>query len=139
MRTRGLKVLQKRARSRGQTRRIEDGECVGCFSDDFLKGYSICAMADASPHAVYCIQACTLTFYENVRDLTSLKYIHIYGWQRDSPVRDADYEPFDSILCPNRSQKSQEISIRRSSNDVRTLRDHEDCRAEFSPTRQHLF
>jgi len=25
-----------------------------------------------------------------------------FDWQRDSPVRDADYEPFDSILCPNR-------------------------------------
>ncbi len=60
------------------------------------------------------------------------------GWQRDSPVRGAGYEPFDSILCPNRSQKSQEISIRRSSNDVRTLRDQESHRAEFSPMRQFL-
>jgi len=58
--------------------------------------------------------------------------------QRDSPVRDVDYEPFDSILCPNRSQKSQEISIRRSLNEVRTLRDQESCRAEFSLMRQHL-
>jgi len=60
-----------------------------------------------------------------------------FDWQRDSPVRDAGYEPFDSILCPNRSQKSQEISIRRSSNDVRTLRGQESRRAEFSSTRQH--
>jgi len=60
-----------------------------------------------------------------------------FGWQRDPPVRGAGYEPFDSILCPNRSQKSQEISIRRSSNDVRTLRGQESRRAEFSPTRQH--
>ena len=64
-------------------------------------------------------------------------YISSYDWQRDSPVRDAGYEPFDSILCPNRSQKSQEISIRRSSNDVRTLRDQKSHRAEFSLTRQH--
>ncbi len=52
-------------------------------------------------------------------------------------VRGAGYEPFDSILCPNRSQKSEEILIRRSSNDVRTLRGQESRRAEFSPTRQH--
>lgn len=44
MRTRGLEALQKRAISRGPTRRIEDGKCVG---DDFMKGYSICAMAGA--------------------------------------------------------------------------------------------
>ncbi len=62
-----------------------------------------------------------------------------YDWQRDSPVRDVDYEPFDSILCSNRSQKSQEISIRRSLNDVRTLRDQKSHRAEFSLTRQHSF
>jgi len=37
----------------------------------------------------------------------------------------------------HRSQKSLEISIRRSSNDVRTLRGHESDRAEFSSTRQH--
>ncbi len=60
------------------------------------------------------------------------------SWQRDSSVRDVDYESFDSILCLNRSQKSQEISIRRSSNDVRTLRDQKSRRAEFSLTRQHL-
>ncbi len=63
--------------------------------------------------------------------------IFFIGRQRDSPVRDVGYEPFDSILCSNRSQKSQEISIRRSSNDVRTLRGQESRRAEFSPTRQH--
>ncbi len=56
------------------------------------------------------------------------------GRRRDSPVRGAGYEPFDSILRPNRSQKSLEISIRRSSNDVRTLCDCESCRAEFSST-----
>ena len=60
-------------------------------------------------------------------------------WQRDSSVHDVDYESFDSILCSNRSQKSQEISIRRSSNDVRTLRDQESRYAEFSLTRQHFF
>ncbi len=43
------------------------------------------------------------------------------------------------ILLQDRSQKSQEISIRRSSNEVRTLRGRESCRAEFSPTRQHPF
>ena len=59
-------------------------------------------------------------------------------WQRDSSVRDVDYESFDSILCSNRSQKSQEISIRCSLNDVRTLRDQKSHRAEFSPTRQHF-
>jgi len=67
-----------------------------------------------------------------------LFFFFFLGWQRDSPVRDAGYEPFDSILCSNRSQKSQEISIRRSSNDVRTLRDQKSRRAEFSPTRQHF-
>jgi len=69
-------------------------------------------------------------------------YIYIYivdDWQRDSSVHDVDYESFDSILCSNRSQKSQEISIRRSSNDVRTLRDQESRCAEFSLTRQHFF
>ena len=65
-------------------------------------------------------------------------FFFFFGWQRDSPVRGAGYEPFDSILCPNRSQKSQEISIRRSSNDVRTLRGQESRRAEFSPMRQPL-
>jgi len=59
------------------------------------------------------------------------------GRRRDPPVRGAGYEPFDSILRPSRSQKSLEISIRRSSNEVRTLRDRESCRAEFSPTRHH--
>ena len=39
----------------------------------------------------------------------------------------------------NRSQKSQEISIQRSSNDVRTLRDQKSHHAEFSLTRQHFF
>ncbi len=43
------------------------------------------------------------------------------NWQQDSPVHDVDYESFDSILCSNRSQKSQEISIQRNSNDVRML------------------
>ena len=52
--------------------------------------------------------------------------------QRDSSVHDVDYESFDSILCSNRSQKSQEISIRRSSNDVRTLHDQKSHHAEFS-------
>ncbi len=66
-------------------------------------------------------------------------YISIEGWQRDSSVRDVNYESFDSILCLNRSQKSQEISIQRSSNDVRTLRDQKSCHAEFSLTRQHFF
>ncbi len=61
------------------------------------------------------------------------------NWQRDSSVRDVDYESFDSILCLNRSQKSQKISIRRSSNDVRTLRDQKSHHAEFSFMRQHLF
>ncbi len=32
-------------------------------------------------------------------------------WQRDLSVHDVDYEPFDSILYLNRSQKSLEISI----------------------------
>ncbi len=58
-------------------------------------------------------------------------------WQRDSSVYDVDYESFDSILCSNRSQKSQEISIQHSSNDVRMLRDQKSRHAEFSPMRQH--
>ncbi len=59
-------------------------------------------------------------------------------WQRDLSVRDVDYESFDSILCLNRSQKSQEISIQRSSNDVRTLRGQKSHHAEFSLTWQHF-
>ena len=59
--------------------------------------------------------------------------------RRGSFIHDVDYESFDSILRLNRSQKSQEISIRRSLNDVRTLRDHESCHAEFSSTQQHSF
>ena len=54
--------------------------------------------------------------------------------QQDSFIHDINYESFDSILCSNRSQKSQEISIQRSSNDVRMLRDHESCHAEFLST-----
>ncbi len=42
---------------------------------------------------------------------------------------------FYSVL--NRSQKSQEISIQRSSNDVRTLRDQKSHHAEFSFMQQH--
>ncbi len=59
-------------------------------------------------------------------------------WQRDSSVHDVDYKSFDSILCLNRSQKSQEISIQRSLNDVRTLRDQKSHCAEFSLMRQHF-
>ncbi len=61
------------------------------------------------------------------------------SWEQDSSVHDVDYESFDSILCSNRSQKSQEISIRRSSNDVRTLRDQKSHHAEFSLMQQHSF
>ena len=62
--------------------------------------------------------------------LYSRKNNSFLSWQRDSSVRDVDYEPFDSILCSNRSQKSQEISIRRNSNDVRMLREQKSwsCR-----------
>ncbi len=51
-------------------------------------------------------------------------------WQQDSSVHDVDYESFDSILCSNRSQKSQEISIQRNSNDVRMLHEQKSwsCR-----------
>jgi len=87
---------------------------------------------------------------QNLKDIKaklSLKYhefLDVFdwtqlSWQRDSSVRDVDYESFDSILCSNRSQKSQEISIQRSSNDVRTLRDQKSHHAEFSLTRQHFF
>ncbi len=62
-----------------------------------------------------------------------------WDWQQDSFVYDVDYKSFDSILCSNRSQKSQEISIQRSLNDVRTLRDQKSHHAEFSPMRQHSF
>ncbi len=56
----------------------------------------------------------------------------IYDWQQDSFIHDVNYESFDSILCLNKSQKSQEISIRRSLNDVKTLHDQKSCHAEFS-------
>ncbi len=58
-------------------------------------------------------------------------------WQQDSSVCDVDYESFDSILRLNRSQKSLEISIQRSLNDLRTLCDCESCHAEFSFTSSH--
>ncbi len=32
-----------------------------------------------------------------------LHLINVFDWQRDSSVRDVDYESFDSILCSNRS------------------------------------
>ena len=51
---------------------------------------------------------------------------------QDSSVHDVNYESFDFILCLNRSQKSQEISIQRSLNNVRTLRDQKSHHAEFS-------
>ncbi len=47
----------------------------------------------------------------------------LFDWQRDSFVHDVNYESFDSILCLNRSQKSQEISIQRSLNNIKTLYD----------------
>jgi len=54
--------------------------------------------------------------------------------QRDSFIHDVNYESFDFILHLNKSQKSLEISIRRSLNDVKTLCDCESCHAEFSFT-----
>ncbi len=63
----------------------------------------------------------------------------IYDWQRDSSVHDINYKSFDSILCLNRSQKSQKISIQRILNDVKMLRDQKSYHAEFSSTRQHFF
>ncbi len=60
-------------------------------------------------------------------------------WQWDSSVHDVDYESFDFILCSNKSQKSQEISIQRNLNDVKTLRDQKSYHAEFSLTQQHFF
>ncbi len=57
--------------------------------------------------------------------------------QQDSSVHDVDYKSFDSILYLNRSQKSQEISIQRSLNNVKMLRDQKSHHAEFSLTRQH--
>ncbi len=75
-------------------------------------------------------------FFSNEKDFSFAQW---FNWQRDSSVHDVDYESFDFILCLNRSQKSQEISIQRSSNDVRTLRNQKSHCAEFSLTRQHLF
>ena len=43
------------------------------------------------------------------------------------------------ILLQNKSQKSQEILIQRSLIEVKTLRDHESCHAEFSFMQQHSF
>ena len=70
-------------------------------------------------------------------DEKKILYCMIYDWQRDSSVHDVDYESFDSILCLNKSQKSQEISIQRSLNDVKTLRDQKSHHAEFSLMQQH--
>ncbi len=68
-----------------------------------------------------------------------LSFEYHYSFEIDSSVHDVNYESFDSILCLNKSQKSQEISIRRSLNDVRTLRDQKSHHAEFSLMRQHSF
>jgi len=108
-------------------------------SIDFLGSLLVRSSATLSKRLIYLCNASFDTAARQTINLVwkSMLIIGLAGRQRDSPVRDAGYEPFDSILCPNRSQKSQEISIRRSSNDVRTLRDQESRRAEFSPTRQH--
>ncbi len=63
-------------------------------------------------------------------------YFAKQDWQQDSSIHDVNYESFDSILCLNRSQKSQEISIQRSLNDVRTLHDQKSHHAEFSLMQQ---
>ncbi len=62
-----------------------------------------------------------------------------FNWQQDSFIHDVNYESFDSILCLNRSQKNQEISIQCSSNDVKTLRDQKSHHAKFLLTQQHFF
>jgi len=59
--------------------------------------------------------------------------------QQDLSVHDVNYESFDSILCLNISQKNQEISIQRSLNDVKTLRDQKSHHAEFSLMQQSFF
>jgi len=88
-------------------------------------------------HIIYYIINFTIYFtiysttYYIISSTISILFYYVFGRQRDPPVRGAGYEPFDSISVSNRSQKSQEISIRRSSNEVRTLRGHESCRAEF--------
>jgi len=73
-------------------------------------------------------------FLCNQQDLFDLL---IWDWQQDSSVHDVNYEPFDSILCSNRSQKSQEISIQCSSNDVRMLRDQKSCHATTLSSNSH--
>ncbi len=55
----------------------------------------------------------------------------MFDWWWDSFIHDVNYESFDSILYLNRSQKSQEISIQCSLNDVKTLHDQKSCYAEF--------
>ncbi len=64
--------------------------------------------------------------------IEKLFFYVIEDWQWDSSVHDVNYESFDSILYLNRSQKSQKISIQRSLNNVRTLRDQKSHYAEFS-------
>ncbi len=94
----------------------------------------------------YLVQWVDLSFYENfwesIKNLSNAKKIienyETEDWQRDSSVHDVDYEFFDFILCLNKSQKSQEISIRRSLNNVRMLHDQKSHYAEFSLTQQHL-
>jgi len=88
---------------------------------------------------IFVFRFCLMISFPSVFVFVFVFLFSLSDWQRDSSVRDVDYESFDSILCSNRSQKSQEISIRRSSNDVRTLRDQESRHAEFSLTRQHSF
>ncbi len=50
--------------------------------------------------------------------------------QQNSFIHDVNYESFDSIL--NKSQKSQEISIQHTLNDVKMLHDQKSHHAEFS-------
>jgi superfamily II DNA/RNA helicase len=58
------------------------------------------------------VLVCTSVLSANFDYSFVLAVIHFQSdWQRDSSVHDVDYESFDSILCSNRSQKSQEISI----------------------------
>ena len=59
--------------------------------------------------------------------------------QQDSFIHDVNYKSFNSILCLNKSQKSQKILIQRSLNDVRMLRDQKNHCAEFSFMQQHFF
>ncbi len=56
-----------------------------------------------------------ITCYPLLRRFLRFFFLSFFGWQRDSPVRGAGYEPFDSILFRievRRAKRSQSDAVR---------------------------